>query len=171
MDGLELKYDVTGAEARKGLWLQFVARRLRRTVLYTVILALLFGAELAAVIFHPENDFDKLMMMLSGTLLILIWLLPALARRRTARVMEGIDTDFTMTVYPDRIVIPRESGEYILRFADTPLSVTETPELFLIDPADGQLFLLPKRRLGEDAAALSELFKKGLEARYRKQGK
>lgn len=167
MEEIKLSYDVTGREVRQGLWLQFVEKRLRRQLIYSAVLLALFAIELIAVVSDPANDFDKLMMMLSGTLLILIWVLPALARRNTARVMDGIETPFSMTAYPDRIEIPQGDEIYTQRFDGSALTVTETAAFFLIDPADGQFFLLPKRCFQSDEAeTLSEWMKAGLGERY-----
>lgn len=167
MEEIRLNYDVTGREVRQGLWLQFLQKRLRRQLIYSAVLLALFAVELIAVVSDPANDFDKLMMMLSGTLLILIWVLPALARRNTARVMDGIETPFSMTAYLDRIEIPQGDGTYTLRFDSSALTVTETASFFLIDPADGQFFLLPKRCFAPgEVETLSEWLKAGLGERY-----
>ncbi len=158
MEEITLEYNLTPAEVKMALWQQWKRLRLTRNIIYTVVLAALFGLFMQAIISDPTSDFDRMMMMLCGFLIIMIWLLPYLNRRRTAKAMGEVTDTFTAILRPDGISIPVKQDEdaeenaepalpetYEILYSNEKLWIKKVNDCYVVDPHDGQLFVLPLR--------------------------
>jgi hypothetical protein len=156
--GVEVHYDLHPEEVKKGLLILQKEQLYKKNIIYSVILGIIFVLYLLSVIKDPNYTLGIFLMLISATVIGLIWYMPYRHRSSMAKGVAGVEGGFSMIVYPSGLRIPQTEGKVDLPFR-MGVKVKDLEEMYLIDADRYRIYLLPKRCISqEDQNALSEIF-------------
>lgn len=106
---IEINYDNTLEETRKGYTRFYNKYAMKRMVLFTIVYAIAFVLGLDLLLKNPTGFYGPILMALSLGLIVSQWLRPYLMKRRLLKTLEGLNEErYTARFYDDRIVVETE---------------------------------------------------------------
>lgn len=162
--GIKVDYTFTGDEVRQGLKLFQKETVYKKNIIYTLILAAIFGVYMIGMATQGGiNGFTAFICVMCVSLIALLWYLPLVHVSKTAKSIDQNPVmEFSMEIYDTGVRIREENGSFILHYGKEITKVIETGTLFLLCAGKERLFVVPKRCTGDQTDAVRDFLKPGI---------
>lgn len=161
--GVEIYYDLKSDEVKKGLLILQKEQTFKRSIIYTVILGVLFCVYVYYVIRDPSFTMGYFMLALAAGVMVVIWMMMWKFRTSQAKAVSRVTEDFNMTVYDTGILVHQENGDFRALYTEPKFHIRELDDLFLLDLNRQRVYILPKRRMTEEqVSALQKYFENNI---------
>mgnify|MGYP004457725239 CR=1 FL=1 len=158
-DCMQIRYNLTADEVRKGLKRFQRANSLKKNIVYTLCCVFIIVVNLYDMIFRQNTAiYTYLFVGVALAIVFILWYSPKRHRDKMAIAIEQEKMDFQMQVYNDHILIKEQQGGLRIRFDNPHLRIFEDEEIFTICPNRERIYILPKRCL-ENQEKMQDIFK------------
>lgn len=166
-EGISIEYTFNGAEVTEGLTIYQATMLMKRNLIYSLILLVVFFMYMVNIVQNPGELFSVFLAIMCVAVLGFIWILPKTHVKKTAKAADLQEMHFSMVVYDNCIKIGEDNGSYIITYNKDVTNIFETPNLFLICAGKERIFILPKRCLHDDQEQeLTSIFKDSMKEKF-----
>lgn len=173
---IKVVYGFTADEVKKALQIFQKFTLYKRSMIYSLIIAVLFFLYLYRIIGSQNADkFSIFMCVVIVSALAFIWYFPLMHIKQVVKSVASMEykEEYILKVYDSAIVVGEGTSQNLFFYRDGKIKVWEDQELFVIGNGKERVFAVPKRCVEggkEECRRISSLFQNGLGDNYRYVG-
>lgn len=158
-DCMQIRYNLTADEVRKGLKRFQRANSRKKNIVYTLCCVFIIVVNLYDMIFRQNTAaYTYVFVGVALAIIFILWYSPKRHREKMAMAIEQEKMEFQMQIYSDHILIKEQQGGLRIRFDNPHVRIFEDEEIFTICPNRERIYILPKRCL-ENQEKMRDVFK------------
>lgn len=160
-------YSYNGEDVKEGLFIFQKLTTFKRNIIISVVLLLVFSTYFINIVKNPNQTLSMFLSIMCIAVLCILWIMPRGHVKRVAAIADQNPQSFTMTVYETCVRVGEGERSFLYSFLKEINMVVETKNLFMVCAGKEQIFLLPKRHIGEEIQLqIREVFKAKMQDKF-----
>lgn len=165
-----INYNLTSEEVDSGMKLFQKRTLFTKNVLYTIAFCIILSIYFFQVYVNStRSTITYIGMAICAGAIFIIWFNPWNHRKKIAKAMSTIESDFSMNIYEEYIYIIEEEGGFRINFSDKGIYIIDDEDKYIICVGKERIYIVPKRCLDPEQEILITDYFKNLNERFSKK--